>query len=229
MRTGTTTTTTCDEQGQTEILTFNGAIGDATTSTETTITTIGDAIQIGGVDAPLVHEEWKLQRGKNAKRQPDTTRSPTGGVAPAETEKESIQIQALTDDSFRKVCIDSGAGESVCPIQAFPSYETKKTAKTGTKYKAAGGHQLTNVGEIRPQFKSSGVGGSMAFQATTDVQKPLAAASKIAAKGNRIVLEAEGLDSYIENKASGKKIPLTIENGVYMMEMLVMPFQGQTK
>ena len=69
----------------------------------------------------------------------------------------------------------------------------------------------------------------MAFQATTDVQKPLAAASKIAAKGNRIVLEAEGLDSYIENKASGKKIPLTIENGVYMMEMLVLPFQGQTR
>ena len=114
-------------------------------------------------------------------------------------------------------------------MEAFPSYETKKTAKTGTKYKAAGGHQLTNVGEVRPNFKSSGVGGSMAFQATTDVQKPLAAASKIAAKGNRIVLEAEGLDSYIENKATGRKIPLQIENGVYMMEMLVVPFQGPTK
>ena len=61
------------------------------------------------------------------------------------------------------------------------------------------------------------------------VQKPLAAASKIAAKGNRIVLEAEGLDSYIENKATGRKIPLQIENGVYMMEMLVVPFQGPTR
>ena len=69
----------------------------------------------------------------------------------------------------------------------------------------------------------------MAFQATTDVQKPLAAASKITAKGNRIVLEASGSDSYIENKKTGKRIPLTIENGVYMMEMLVVPFQGQTK
>ena len=69
----------------------------------------------------------------------------------------------------------------------------------------------------------------MAFQATTDVQKPLAAASKIAGKGNRIVLEADGLDSYIENKQSGKRIPLTIENGVYMMEMLVVPFPGPTK
>ena len=55
------------------------------------------------------------------------------------------------------------------------------------------------------------------------------AISKIAAKGNRIVLEADDLDSYIENKKSGKRIPLTIENGVYMMEMLVVPFQGPTK
>ena len=69
----------------------------------------------------------------------------------------------------------------------------------------------------------------MAFQATTDVQKPLAAASKIAAKGNRIVLDDVDSESYIENKKTGKRIPLVIENGVYMMEMLVVPFQWQTK
>ena len=68
----------------------------------------------------------------------------------------------------------------------------------------------------------------MASQATTEVQKPLAAASKIAAKGNRIVLESFGTDSYIESKQTGKRISLAIENGVYMMEMLVVPFQGQT-
>ena len=117
----------------------------------------------------------------------------------------------------------------MCPVEAFPSYKTTKTEKTGTTYRAVGGQRLTNVGEIRPNFQSSGVGCSMAFQATTDVQNPLAAASKIAAKGNRIVLEADGLDSYIENKKSGKRIPLTIENGVYMMEMLAEPFQGPTK
>ena len=88
---------------------------------------------------------------------------------------------------------------------------------------------MTNVGEIRPNFKSAGVGCSMAFQATTDIVKPLAAASKITAKGNRIVLDGEGLDSYIEHKQSGKRIPLTIENGVYMMEMEVVPFQRPTK
>ena len=69
----------------------------------------------------------------------------------------------------------------------------------------------------------------MTFQATTDVTKPLAAASQIAAKGNRIVLDGAGSDSYIEHKASGVRTPLTIENGVYMMEMSVVPFQGQAK
>ena len=69
----------------------------------------------------------------------------------------------------------------------------------------------------------------MAFQATIDVQKPLAAASKIAAKGNRIVLDDAASESYIENKASGVRIPFKIENGVYMMEMTVVPFQGQAK
>ena len=69
----------------------------------------------------------------------------------------------------------------------------------------------------------------MAFQATTDVQKPVAAASKIAAKGNRIILDDVDSESYIKNKKTGKRIPLVIENGVYMMEMLVVPFQGQTR
>ncbi len=136
-------------------------------------------------------------------------------------------IQALTDQTFTKVCIDSGAGESVCHIDAFPSYGTHKTAKTGTRYTAAGGQELINAGEKRPRFKSNGVDSYMAFQCT-GVHKPLAAASKIAQEGNRIVLEADG--GFILNKATGKKIPLAIEDGVYMMEVCVKPaapLQGQ--
>ena len=67
----------------------------------------------------------------------------------------------------------------------------------------------------------------MAFQATTDIRKPLAAASKIAAKGNRIVLDDAESNSYIENQKTRARIPLTIENGVYMMEMVVRLFQRQ--
>jgi hypothetical protein len=171
-----------------------------------------DTIQIGAMDT----EKWSLAPGKSRGRR-------------AEAPTEDCEIQAITDTTFGKVCIDSGAGESVCPVEAFPSYKTSKTAKTGTTYRAAGGQKLTNVGEIRPSFKSNGIGGTMTFQATTDVQKPLAAASKIAAKGNRIILDDADSESYIENKKTGKRIPLVIENGVYMMEMLVVPFPGPTK
>ena len=47
---------------------------------------------------------------------------------------------------------------------------------------------MTNVSEKRPRFKTNGQLATMAFQATTDVKKPLAAASRIAAKGNPIVV-----------------------------------------
>ena len=144
---------------------------------------------------------------------------------------EEKMIQALTDQTFTKVCVDSGAWESVCPVDAFPSYATHKTAKTGVSYTAAGGQALINVGEKRPNYKSGGVDAWMAFQCTK-VQTPLAAASKIAEKGNRIVLDDADLESYILNKTSGKKILLNTENGVYMMQMLVKPAapsQGQDK
>ena len=145
---------------------------------------------------------------------------------------EELMIQTLTDETFAKVCVDSGAGESVCPVDAFPSYETKKTAKPGMTCTAAGGQALVNVGEKRPEFKTNGVDVWMAFQATTKVQKPLAAATRITEKGNRIVLDDADSESCIMNKKSGAKIPLTIENGVYMMQMLVKPaapFQGQAR
>ena len=61
----------------------------------------------------------------------------------------------------------------------------------------------------------------MAFQATTHVKKPLAAASRITSKGNRIVLDDADAPSYIENKAIGTKISLNIENGIYVMEVSV--------
>ena len=130
-------------------------------------------------------------------------------------------VHNLTDGNFNKVCIDSGAGESVCPLDAFPRYELKKSANTGATYTAAGGQPLVNVGEKQPRFDATCVDAWRAVQATTKVQKPLAAASRITEKGNRIVLGDVDSESYIENKKRGKKIPLNLENGVYMMEMLV--------
>ena len=49
------------------------------------------------------------------------------------------------------------------------------------------------MGEKRPQFKTNAIATAMTFQATSHVRKPRAAASKITAKGNRIVLDDEKL------------------------------------
>ena len=70
-----------------------------------------------------------------------------------------------------------------------------------------------NVGEKRSRFATNGFKFPMTFQATTGVKKPLAAASKITAKGNRIVLDDANSDSYIENKATCISIPSSWRTG----------------
>ena len=129
-------------------------------------------------------------------------------------------IQNICGD-LDKVCIDSGAGESVCLVDAFRQYGTFTIGENGVKHRAAGGQELANVGRRRPRFTANGIKTSMTFQCATGVKKPLAAASNITAKGNRIVLDDANSDSYIENKASGVRIPIKLENGIYMMDMAV--------
>ena len=144
-------------------------------------------------------------------------------------EEQMKMIQTITGGDLDRVCVDSGAGESVCPVDGFSQYPTRKMDTIGVKYRAACGQRLTNVGEKRPRFNTTGQLVSMTFQATTDVEKPLAAASTITPKGNRIVSDGAGSDSYIEHKKTGTRIPLKIENGVYMMEMFIEPrlFRGR--
>ena len=134
------------------------------------------------------------------------------------------------DGDFISVCIDSGAGVSVCPLHAFPSYGTFETGKNGVKHRAAGGQELVNVGEKRPHSTTNGIKTSMTFQAC-GATKPLAAPSSIIAKRDRIVLDDANSDSYIENKAIGLKIPIQLQNGIYMLEIAVAqpPFLGQAK
>ena len=162
----------------------------------------GDLIDINGIDGVA---DWIFTKKTHVER---------------DRINEAKMIQAVNGD-FDKVCIDSGAGESVCPVDAFPAYGTFTTGKNGVKYRAAGGQELVNVGEKRPRFTTNGVKTSMTFQATTGVRKPLAAASNATAKGNRIILDDANSESYIENKATGVRIPIKLENGIYMMEISV--------
>ena len=53
-----------------------------------------------------------------------------------------------------KITIDSGAGESVCPINMVLEEPLQSTAKNGTRYCAAGGQAPINKGEKRITLRS---------------------------------------------------------------------------
>ena len=52
-----------------------------------------------------------------------------------------------------------------------------------------------------------------------NVQRPLAAASKVVGKGNRVVMEDGG--GYIENVATGERIQLRLDRGVYVFDVVL--------
>ena len=82
---------------------------------------------------------------------------------------------------------------------------------------------MENKGEKCVKFQAAGNHiASMQFQSIDELSRPLASAARVAAKGNRIVLDGEGCSSYIENKESKVRIPLRIEKGVYVMDVQVL-------
>ena len=121
-----------------------------------------------------------------------------------------------------KITIDSGAGESVCPISLVPEEPIHETSKNGACYKVACGQTLINQGEKRIKFRAGQHIGKLHFQAIAEVKNPLASAAKIANKGNLIVLDEDGGESYIYNKATKKSIPIHQENNVYVLDVSYM-------
>ena len=81
---------------------------------------------------------------------------------------------------------------------------------------------MENKGEKCVKFQAGNHIASMHFQSIDELSRPLASAARVAAKGNKIVLDGKGCASYIENKASKVRIPLKIEKGVYVMDVQVM-------
>ena len=77
-------------------------------------------------------------------------------------------------------------------------------------------------GEVEINAVEEGGGGTwtrlsgMMFN-VADVRKPLAAAAKVVAAGNRVVLAPEG--SFVENLKTGEKLLLREERGVYVMDV----------
>ena len=87
---------------------------------------------------------------------------------------------------------------------------------------AAGGKAIYNQG-VRTLVGTTAEGHKKKIDfEVAEVTKPLASLSKIAKAGHRIVLDdAEGAGGYIQNKKTGERTQLYIENDVYLFDLYV--------
>ena len=152
---------------------------------------------------------------------------PRGDLLPLDKHSGKA-ISELDKDSWSRLpqdlVIDSGAGESVMPVDWCPHYVTVagQAKQDGDYYTAANGEPIYNEGEKElllvtidnRQLRT------MTFQ-VAKVNKALGAVSQIVKKGNRVVFEAEG--SYFENRARGDKIWLEERTRVYTLPLMVAP------
>ena len=119
------------------------------------------------------------------------------------------------------MAVDSGAIETVLGENDVASVEVKEglAYKRGVKYEVANGTVIPNLGEKKFQgVTEEGVANSLTAQ-VCDVNKALLSVRKMTKAGNKVVFD-DGA-SYIENKASGQKIWMREENGMYILKVWV--------
>jgi hypothetical protein len=143
------------------------------------------------------------------------------------------QVQQQTDSGAQyavTATFDSGAGVAVAPKWAFPDYPVIPTtaSETGVFYAAANGALVADEGEVEPIFQTSlGIGPANSSRySIADVHKVLTSAARVCNNGFRAVLDAWDCDSYLEEKATGDRIPLRQEQGVYVYDMFVYPYEN---
>jgi len=118
-----------------------------------------------------------------------------------------------------KLTVDSGACDHVVPPQAVHPEEIKITeaVRQGVTYTAANGSTIPNLGEVRVAgITEEDAHLNLTFQ-VAGVKKPLGSVRKMCAAGNRVVFEdiSEVEGGYVENKATGARIPIKKEGGTY--------------
>ena len=142
---------------------------------------------------------------------------PEGVNSVGESEWEEIEM-----------AVDSGATETVIGKDMLGQVQLKEGSayRRGVHYEVASGELIPNLGE--KQFVGYNEGGqarSMTAQ-VCDVNKALLSVKKMVQAGNRVVFEPEG--GYVEDMASGERLHLREQAGMYMLKLWVKsPFHGQ--
>ena len=117
--------------------------------------------------------------------------------------------------------VDSGATETVMGPDMLKSVEAVEgiAMRRGVKYEVANGIRIPNLGEKEfVGVSEEGMQKSVKAQ-ICDVNKALMSVKKMTGAGNRVVFDDDG--SYIESKATGRKMWMREENNMYVLGMWV--------
>ena len=158
------------------------------------------------------------------------------GLIDVETPDEQIATvgvdkRALKPAGRGKITIDSGAAESVLPVDVVPNETLMEgeAKKKGVRYVAANGGRMDNMGEKRVRFRREGSAAvnSIMFQ-VTGVGKPLASVSRILDKGNSVIFSRNHEGSYIVNEKTQEIIPIKEEKGTFVIDVeFLEPASGE--
>ena len=122
-----------------------------------------------------------------------------------------------------EITVDSGASRSVWPRKKKGVTRTKMWGKK-PKLQAANGTTIEVEGEAMLEFEMGGKKCGMKFL-DADVKKPLGAVSAMEDEGNTVVFSKKW-GSYVENDATGERIPMVRKGGVYVMVLQAVDGKG---
>ena len=120
-----------------------------------------------------------------------------------------------------RINVDSGAIDTVGPKSIAKAFRTRETpaSRNGLSYRAANGTPIANEGEkhiVGLTDKWTPINFTMQI---ADVSKPLGSVYQFTEANNMVVFDKG--NSYVIDKASGVKTPISEENGVFYLNVWV--------
>ena len=145
-------------------------------------------------------------------RRDEAQRAPL--VAPVGAEDKNVEYDVV------RAIVDSGAEDTVAPPGVFATkVVSSPMSRAGRKYRAANGAPIENMGQTMALFTDAlGRPCGLPFQIAA-VERPLISVTQLSDSGHETQLGKTG--GMIVHTASGRRIPLRRDGGVYTLEMRV--------
>ena len=176
--------------------------------------------------------QWKRTRNLTIKK--PRVRSPSQIDAGINFfEKGNTDLCELQQNTWaplpKPLVVDSGAGETVMPVDWLTSHPLTESNKSRANdfYTTVDGSKVCNDGQRKLDVCT--LDGQQRRSVTLQVarvEKVLGSVSQMVKNGNKLVFDQDssGKDmSYIQNKRTNKKLWLRQENGVYVLDLMVAP------